>query len=235
MQLRPPAGLPVAQPWRSRPAGACRLAQLLVFKKVRSALAVIKCMVSGGGSLATHLDDFFEALGLPVVNGWGLSEVRPPPQACRPGPCCARQSGACPVRQACGGCALRGCAGAGPAEVGGLLQTSPVLTCRRNQPRQNPRGSVGYVMPGTSLRVVDPSSLEGVQPGQQGLILARGPGVMQGYFRDEGATAKAFRAGGGWLDTGDLGWQAPGAPPAALPLMLAAPHAPAAPADCCSA
>ena len=53
-----------------------RLAQLLVFKKVRSALAVIKCMVSGGGSLATHLDDFFEALGLPVVNGWGLSEVR---------------------------------------------------------------------------------------------------------------------------------------------------------------
>ena len=52
-----------------------RLAQLLVFKKVRSALAVIKCMVSGGGSLAVHLDDFFEGLGLPVVNGWGLSEV----------------------------------------------------------------------------------------------------------------------------------------------------------------
>ena len=46
-----------------------------MFKKVRSALAVIRCIVSGGGSLASHLDDFFEALGLPVVNGWGLSEV----------------------------------------------------------------------------------------------------------------------------------------------------------------
>ena len=91
-----------------------------------------------------------------------------------------------------------------------LLQTSPVLTCRRNLPGLNPRGSVGYVMPGTSLRVVDPVSLEPVQPGQQGLVLARGPGVMKGYFRDEGATAKAFRAGEGWLDTGDLGWQAPG-------------------------
>ena len=41
-------------------------------------------------------------------------------------------------------------------------------------------------------------------------VLAQGPGVMTGYFRDEGATAKAFRAGHGWLDTGDLGWQAPG-------------------------
>ena len=41
-------------------------------------------------------------------------------------------------------------------------------------------------------------------------VLAQGPGVMKGYFKDEGATAKAFRAGHGWLDTGDLGWQAPG-------------------------
>lgn len=34
-------------------------------------------IICGGGSLAPHLDDFFEALGLPVLNGWGLSETSP--------------------------------------------------------------------------------------------------------------------------------------------------------------
>ncbi len=43
----------------------------------------------------------------------------------------------------------------------------------------------------------------------QGLLLAKGPGVMKGYFNDEAATAKAFVAGDGWFDTGDLGWRAP--------------------------
>ena len=32
---------------------------------------------------------------------------------------------------------------------------------------------------------------------------------MKGYFNDEAATAKAFSAGNGWFDTGDLGWRAP--------------------------
>lgn len=32
--------------------------------------------VSGGGSLAAHLDDFYEIIGLQIVNGWGLTEVR---------------------------------------------------------------------------------------------------------------------------------------------------------------
>ena len=27
----------------------------------------MKCVVSGGGSLAAHLDDFYEAAGLPVL------------------------------------------------------------------------------------------------------------------------------------------------------------------------
>lgn len=34
-------------------------------------------VVSGGGSLATHLDLFYESIGLPVVNGWGLTETSP--------------------------------------------------------------------------------------------------------------------------------------------------------------
>jgi long-subunit acyl-CoA synthetase (AMP-forming) len=32
---------------------------------------------------------------------------------------------------------------------------------------------------------------------------------MAGYYGDEASTSKAFRAGGGWFDTGDLGWVAP--------------------------
>jgi long-chain acyl-CoA synthetase len=40
-------------------------------------LGVQKSIICGGGSLAPHLDDFFEALGLPVVNGWGLTETSP--------------------------------------------------------------------------------------------------------------------------------------------------------------
>lgn len=69
---------------------------------------------------------------------------------------------------------------------------------------QNIRGSVGLPTPGTELRVVDPESLEPLPAGGQGAVLARGPGIMAGYYRDEAATAKAFRAGDGWFDTGAL-------------------------------
>ena len=42
--------------------GGClrRLGQILVFSKIRAALGIMSTIVSGGGSLATHLDDFFE-------------------------------------------------------------------------------------------------------------------------------------------------------------------------------
>lgn len=67
------------------------------------------------------------------------------------------------------------------------------------------------MIPGTQLRVVDPDSFQDVPDGQQGLLLAKGPGVMKGYYNDESATAKACVAGDGWFNTGDLGWRAPGA------------------------
>jgi long-subunit acyl-CoA synthetase (AMP-forming) len=50
-----------------------RLAQALVYSKVRAAVGVRKVVISGGGSLAPHLDTFYETIGLPVLNGWGLS------------------------------------------------------------------------------------------------------------------------------------------------------------------
>ena len=64
-------------------------------------------------------------------------------------------------------------------------------------------------MPGTHVRVVDPVTKADVPDGEPGLVLARGPGVMQGYYKDPSATAAAFPVGDGWFDTGDLGWRAP--------------------------
>lgn len=69
--------------------------------------------------------------------------------------------------------------------------------------------TAGRPIPGTSLRVVDPDSYREVPDGQQGVILAWGPGVMKGYYNDPQGTQKAFPESS-WFDTGDLGWRAPG-------------------------
>lgn len=60
-------------------------------------------------------------------------------------------------------------------------------------------------LPGTEIRIVEPSdseAAEGSEPGV-GEIEVRGPTVMAGYLGDPAATARALRAG--WLRTGDLG------------------------------
>lgn len=53
-------------------------------------------------------------------------------------------------------------------------------------------------------RVVDADDRE-LGPGEVGEIVARGPGVMEGYWRSDADTAVALR--GGWLHTGDLGYR----------------------------
>lgn len=58
-----------------RPLAA--LADRLAFAKVRSGLGVRKGVISGGGSLQLHLDDFYEAAGISVINGWGMTESAP--------------------------------------------------------------------------------------------------------------------------------------------------------------
>ena len=46
---------------------ARRLGHALVFCKIRAALGIMRTIISGGGSLAPHLDDFFEVMTLPAV------------------------------------------------------------------------------------------------------------------------------------------------------------------------
>ena len=124
-----------------------RLRQQLVGGRLRTA-------ISGGGALAPYVDGFFEAVGIELLVGYGLTE------------------------------------------------TSPVLTCRRQW--ANRRGSAGQPLAETSLRIVDPESRRTLAIGERGLVLARGPQVMEGYWDKPEATAKVLD-GEGWFDTGDLG------------------------------
>jgi acyl-CoA synthetase (AMP-forming)/AMP-acid ligase II len=68
-------------------------------------------------------------------------------------------------------------------------------------------GSVGIAIPNTEAYVVDDTGAQ-VKPGKEGELVIRGPHVMQGYWEDEVATAKALRPGyNPWekvLYTGDL-------------------------------
>lgn len=65
--------------------------------------------------------------------------------------------------------------------------------------------TAGKALPGYALRVVDPQTLEPLDPGEIGEIQASGPMVMEGYYNKPEATAETIIEGG-WLRTGDLGF-----------------------------
>ncbi len=135
------------------------LGESLVYAKVRQATGGrIKQVVSGGGALPKHIDNFFEIIGLEILQGYGLTE------------------------------------------------TSPVTNARR--PWHNVRGSSGQPIAGTQVRIVEPQSKDLLPPGRKGLVLLKGPQVMQGYYQNPEATAKVIDAQG-WFNSGDLGWVTP--------------------------
>ena len=63
-------------------------------------------------------------------------------------------------------------------------------------------GSVGFPLPGVSVRIVD-SDGQDVPEGVVGELLVRGPNLFAGYWRRPEATAEAM-VPGGWFRTGDL-------------------------------
>jgi acyl-[acyl-carrier-protein]-phospholipid O-acyltransferase/long-chain-fatty-acid--[acyl-carrier-protein] ligase len=72
------------------------------------------------------------------------------------------------------------------------------------------RGRIGHPLPGISVRVVDTEALEAgsivpVTLGRPGMLLVRGPNVMQGYLGQPEKTAAALRDG--WYVTGDIASQ----------------------------
>ncbi len=131
----------------------------IVYQKIRQATGGrLKFAVSGGGSLAMHLENFFEIVGIGLLVGYGLTE------------------------------------------------TSPVLTARHHW--ENLRGSAGRPIPGAEIKIVDPESGKTLPPGEKGVVLARGPQIMVGYYQNPEATKKAIDSEG-WFNTGDIGWMTP--------------------------
>ena len=132
------------------------LASKLIWPKLRLQLSggQLQFPINGGGAIAPHVDAFFEAVGIELLVGYGLTE------------------------------------------------TSPVVSCRR--PWRNIRGSSGLPMPETEFKVVDPQTKQQLSCRETGIVMVRGPQVMNGYLGKPNATAKVL-SDDGWFDTGDLG------------------------------
>jgi acyl-[acyl-carrier-protein]-phospholipid O-acyltransferase/long-chain-fatty-acid--[acyl-carrier-protein] ligase len=64
------------------------------------------------------------------------------------------------------------------------------------------RGKIGHPLPGMSVRIVDPQTLAPQPIGQPGLLLVRGPNIMQGYLDRPDKTAEVLQEG--WYVTGDI-------------------------------
>lgn len=79
----------------------------------------------------------------------------------------------------------------------GLTETSPVLSAENENCIRY--GSIGYPMVNVEIKIDNPNE-EGI-----GEIIARGPNVMLGYYKNEEATNEVMVDG--WFHTGDLAYQ----------------------------
>jgi len=85
----------------------------------------------------------------------------------------------------------------------GLTETSPCLSA--NSLEGNLRGSVGKPLDETELKIVDPETFMLLENHKTGVVMAKGPQVMRGYYKNPEDTDKILSKDG-WINTGDLGW-----------------------------
>jgi acyl-[acyl-carrier-protein]-phospholipid O-acyltransferase/long-chain-fatty-acid--[acyl-carrier-protein] ligase len=96
-----------------------------------------------------------------------------------------------------------------PLEGYGCTECSPVVSVNTRDFRAPgfrqvgaKRGGIGHPVPGVTVRIADPDTMIPVAPGQSGLLLVRGPNVMEGYLGQPEKTAEVLRDG--WYVTGDI-------------------------------
>jgi len=99
-----------------------------------------------------------------------------------------------------------------PLEGYGATECSPVVAVNTHDFRAPgfrqvgaKRGRIGHPLPGVSVRVVDPESGAALPINTPGLLLVRGPNVMQGYLGKPEKTAEVLRDG--WYVSGDIASQ----------------------------
>jgi len=86
-------------------------------------------------------------------------------------------------------------------EAYGVTESCSCITV--NYPNDFCHGSVGRLMPNVQCKIVDTETYEELQPGAEGLILVKGPNVMNGYYKAPELTKQAFHDG--FYITGDIG------------------------------
>lgn len=83
----------------------------------------------------------------------------------------------------------------------GLTEASPVLSCNPLD-GSGRLGTIGLPLPGTEMAIMDEED-KLISVGERGEIVARGPQIMKGYWKQEEETRNIFKDG--WLKTGDIG------------------------------
>lgn len=78
----------------------------------------------------------------------------------------------------------------------GLTETSPILTVNREFNFKDE--AAGIPLPSVELKIANPDA------NGHGEIIARGPSVMMGYYKNEAATNEVMHEG--WFYTGDIGY-----------------------------
>lgn len=123
-----------------------RLADKLVLHKVRERFGGrIRFFISGSAALNTEIAQWFDSVGLLIIEGYGLTE------------------------------------------------SSAASIVNRPVPGSYQFGSVGWPLPGTEVTVAE-----------DGEILLRGPGILQGYHQLDDVTRESLQEDG-WFHTGDIG------------------------------
>ena len=100
--------------------------------------------------------------------------------------------------------------GVRPVEGYGATELSPLVSVNvppSRSPEQPPQGykegTVGRPVHEVSVKVVSVDTGDALGTDEPGLLLVRGPNVMQGYLDQPELTAEVLRDG--WYDTGDVG------------------------------